>query len=131
MRPAESSRDMLILDTKAECKVVLDALEAGALKDVMPTHLGRWDGEAFAHRFREQTRQIDVTSPSVDYEGKPIAQDYIWREKPEFKVKKTDMAIVRTAAQYILDLNNDDLVERAFNRLTGRTRAAKQMLKNI
>lgn len=131
MRPSENPEVIVILDKLPECKVVHDALSFSALKDVIPSPQSLWDSDSFGVRFHSQTRQTDFASPATDYEGRPVAQADTWQNNPEFKVKEEDRLIVRKAAQYILDLNNVHIFDRAFNRLTGRTKAAKQILKQI
>ncbi len=131
MRPSSNPGEVAILDKRAECKVVHDALTFHALHDVIPSNSVKWDANNFGIRFHNQTRQIDTMAPPVDYEGRPAPPAHTWQDKPEFRVLDEDRPIVRAAAEYILDLNNVSLPDMAYNFLTGRTRAAKKILKTI
>lgn len=121
MKPTKNSNEIVILDALPECKVVLDALEdpdfphppTGPTDDDFANSLGV--------RFRRQSMH-EPRPPATD----AYVED-VFNSTPEFNVLRSDSYFIIKAAERIL--SQKSISERAFNRLTGRTKAAKEMIR--
>lgn len=117
-----------VLDTTAECKVVHDALAEGQRPprgDYDTTHPGGMDAWLSVNdRFFDQAR-IVIDRPSLPDKPYTILNE-TWKTNPTFEVTFDDIKFARNSAQRIL--GETGLMARAFNRLTRRTTAAKNIV---
>ena len=121
MKPSKNPNEATILDTLPECKVVLDALND---PDFPQPPTGPTDDDlenSFGNRFRRQTM----------HERQPYAADAIADDElnpnPRFTVLRDDAHYVLKAAERVL--GQKSLVEEVINRRTGRTKAAKEIIR--
>lgn len=121
MRPSDKPNEIAVLDTLNECRVVLDALEDS---DIPHPAIGPSDDD-FANslgvRFRRQAMH-EPRPPAAD----AFVED-VFNLKPEFNVLRDDAHFVIKAAERVLA--QKEVSSRVFNRLTGRTKAAKEMIR--
>ena len=132
MRPSSEQNVALVLDTLPECKIVLDALEVrGALAAKLDElNYGRENVADLAHRFRNEARTVEYVPSDTIKPG--MVEWPSWKKKPEFKVLQNDVLFVSLAVQRVL--GERSMPTKVFNRVTGRTKAAKTIaaaLRNI
>ncbi len=130
MRPPKESEKgvVLVLDTLPECQVLLNTLEARqSLFAVSDTNSADsvYDTRM---RFEEQTYHLPLRTSSEKHVAMENSE-YIMGRNPEFKVEPQDIEVVMLAAQRVLDERRISVKMR--NRLAGRTKAAKAIVKAL
>jgi hypothetical protein len=116
---------IFVLDSKPECRVVFDALSDHRYIGNNPNY--NYDHRnqiSFVYRFRNQTRiDREIMISTERGIGTPIFEG--WNDNPTFEIKDEDIAFVFIAAKRVLQ--QKDMANRLFNRLTRRTNAVKHI----
>lgn len=133
MKPGTNELIAGILDTLPECKVVDDSIYDGYGREHLPSFdintvegMRAWCNN-LPQRFRRETRDL----MTIDHGG--LAPGFItedtWKLNPEFEVLVDDVPFVLSAARRVV--SEKHLAKRAFNRITHRTSAAKQIINTL
>lgn len=120
---------VLVLDTIEDCKVIYDALSDPLITLGNPNlSFDYQDKTTLAYRFRDQAR-IDrsIMAQTGRSIGVPIYEG--WKQSPRFEVLEDDLGLVLVAAKRLLTQRK--VADQLFNRLTGRTGAAKKIASEI
>ena len=120
MRPSEDRNIAVVLDTLAECKVVHDALTDFSQPQHNPAPEDFSD--TLRARFVAQTRVQNYDSGYAHVSSE-------WRLQSEFRVMQSDIGYVRAAAARTIA--ETGLAHKTFNRVTGRTQAARLILRSL
>lgn len=126
MRPSEKPGVIAVLDSLAECKVVNDAFDDPAFaQKPNPQQTAKEAYEemrsSMRHRFHTQAMHLPL--------GDAYATECNFVADPEFDIVRDygDAYFVLSAAERIV--SQKSLPDKAFNLLTGRTKAAKNIIK--
>lgn len=123
MRPSQEQGVVAVLDTQAECSVVLAALEDTTIPKPFMGPSTEDFKNSTAVRFRKQT-QFEPRPPHASAYVEPI-----WKARPEFNIEIQDVDFVKQAAVRILEQRK--LSQRLLNLVTKRTKAAKNIIKTL
>lgn len=138
MRPPEAREALdgvaVVLTTVPELQVVKNMLEQGNpnSRDYDTTSpVGNGARTSLRSRFNAETREVLINSTERTYgsapEETPIVSD--WKHSAEFQVLDLDVPFVQRAAGNVI--REERKLRRAWNRATGRTRAAEEIASTL